>query len=84
MATQTGSALWLALAGGHHRATAVISKAKAVGGHSSVVLGKHITASQRSEKNCMSAKLLGVSLGVGIGRLHAAIVARNAACCLSQ
>jgi hypothetical protein len=32
----------------------------------------------------MSAKLLGVSLGVGIGRLHAAIVARNAAFCLSQ
>jgi hypothetical protein len=32
----------------------------------------------------MSAKLLRVSLGVGIGRLHAAIVARNAACSLSQ
>ena len=27
MATQTGSALWLALAGDHHRVTAVISKA---------------------------------------------------------
>jgi hypothetical protein len=32
----------------------------------------------RSEKNCMSAKLLRVSLGVGNGRLHKAIVARNA------
>jgi hypothetical protein len=32
----------------------------------------------------MSAKLLRESLGVGIGRLHAAIVARNAACSLSQ
>jgi len=33
----------------------------------------------------MSAKLLRVSLGVGIGRLHAAIDARNAACfCLSS
>jgi hypothetical protein len=32
----------------------------------------------------MSAKLLGVSLGVGIGRLRTAIVARNAACSLSQ
>jgi hypothetical protein len=32
----------------------------------------------------MSANLLGVSLGVGIGRLHTAIVARNAFCILSQ
>jgi hypothetical protein len=32
----------------------------------------------------MSAKLLRVSLGMGIGRLHAAIVTRNAACSLSQ
>jgi hypothetical protein len=32
----------------------------------------------------MSAKLLRVSLGVVIGRLHTAIVARNAACFLSQ
>jgi hypothetical protein len=37
-----------------------------------------------SEKNCTSAKLLGVSLGVGIGQLHTAIVARNTACSLSQ
>ena len=41
MVTQTGSALWLALAGGHHRVTAVISKAKVVGGQSSVVLSNH-------------------------------------------
>ena len=41
MATQTGSALWLALVGGRHRVTAVISKAKVVGGQSSVVLSKH-------------------------------------------
>jgi hypothetical protein len=40
-ATQTGSALWLALAGGQHRVTAVISKATVVGGQSSVVLSKH-------------------------------------------
>jgi hypothetical protein len=32
----------------------------------------------------MSVKLLRVSLGVGIGRLHMAIVARNAARSLSQ
>jgi hypothetical protein len=32
----------------------------------------------------MSAKLLRVSLGVDIGRLHTAIVARNAACSLFQ
>jgi len=32
----------------------------------------------------MSAKLLRVSLGVGIGQLHTAIVARNAACPSSQ
>jgi hypothetical protein len=32
----------------------------------------------------MSAYLLGVSLGVGIGRLHTVIVARNAAYSLSQ
>jgi hypothetical protein len=32
----------------------------------------------------MSAKLLRVSLGVGIGRLHKAIAARNVACSLSQ
>jgi hypothetical protein len=37
-----------------------------------------------SEKNCISVKLLRVSLGVGIGRLHAAIVARNASCSLFQ
>jgi len=41
MATQTGSALLLALAGGHHRVTALISKAGVVGGQSSVVLSKH-------------------------------------------
>jgi hypothetical protein len=41
MATQTGSALWLALAGGHHRVKAVIFKAKVVGGQFSVVLSKH-------------------------------------------
>jgi hypothetical protein len=82
MATQAGSTLWLALTGGHHRITAAISKAYVVGGQSSVVLSK---ASQRSEKNCMSAKLLSVSLGVGIGRLHTVIVARNATFfCVSQ
>jgi hypothetical protein len=32
----------------------------------------------------MSANLLRVLLGVGIGQLHTAIVARNAACSLSQ
>jgi hypothetical protein len=32
----------------------------------------------------MSAELLRVLLGVGTGRLHKAIVARNAACSLSQ
>jgi hypothetical protein len=64
MATHAGSALWLALAGGDHRVTAVISRKKVVGGQSS---------SQRSEKNCMSAKLLRVSLGVGIRRLHTAM-----------
>ena len=41
MVTKTGSALRLALAGGHHRVTAVISKAKVVGGQSSVVLRNH-------------------------------------------
>ena len=41
MATQTGSALWLVLAGGHLRVTLVIPKAKVFGGQSSVVLGKH-------------------------------------------
>jgi hypothetical protein len=30
MATKTGSVLWLALAGGHHRETAVISKAEVI------------------------------------------------------
>ena len=46
--TQTGSALWLALAGGHHRVTAVISKAKLVGGKSSVVLSKHHRAARKT------------------------------------
>jgi len=32
----------------------------------------------------MSTKLLRVSLGVGIGQLHTAIVARNATCPSSQ
>jgi len=41
MVNQTGSALWLALAGGHHRVTAVISKLKIVGGQSPVVLSNH-------------------------------------------
>jgi hypothetical protein len=41
MVTQTGSALWLALAGGHHRVTAVISEAREVGGQFSAVLSKH-------------------------------------------
>jgi hypothetical protein len=41
MATQTASALWLALAGGHHRVTAVVSKAKVIVGQSSVVLSNH-------------------------------------------
>ena len=41
MVTQAGSALWLALAGCHlRRVTAVISKAKVVGGQSTVVLSK--------------------------------------------
>jgi len=38
MVTQTGSALLLALAGGHHRLMAVTVKVKVVGGQSSVVL----------------------------------------------
>jgi hypothetical protein len=80
-ATQVGSAFWLALAGGHHRVTAVISKAKVVGGQSSVVFSKH---HRGARKNSMSAKLLRVWLGVGIGRLHTAIAARNAARYLSQ
>ena len=41
MVTQTGSTLRLALAGSHHRVTAVISKKKVVGGQFSVVLSKH-------------------------------------------
>jgi hypothetical protein len=125
MATQTSSALWLALAGGRHRVAAVIFKAKVVGGQSLLsrvtcmrdtrallqdtaptltrsigfcviwvcissssssrpVFGSAQYASQRSEKDCMSAKLLRASLGMGIGRLHTAIVARNDACSLSQ
>jgi hypothetical protein len=85
MATQTGPALRLALAGVQRRVTALIPKAKEVGGLSSVVLcNHHREASQRSEKNCMSAKFLCVSLGLGIGRMHTAIVARNAASSLSQ
>ena len=81
MVTQTGSALWLALAGGHHRVKAVIFKAKVVGGQSSVEFSVLII--EEREKS-MSAKLLGVWLGVGIGRLRTAIAARNAACSLSQ
>jgi hypothetical protein len=48
MTTQAGSALWLALAEGHHRVTAVISKAKVVGGKSSVVLSKHHRAARKT------------------------------------
>jgi hypothetical protein len=45
------------------------------------VLSKSIA--EKREKS-MSANYLRVSLGVGIGRLHTAIVARNTACSLSQ
>jgi hypothetical protein len=41
MAIQAGFALWLALAGGHHRVTAVVSKAYVFGDQPLVVLSKH-------------------------------------------
>jgi hypothetical protein len=57
------------LAGGHHRVTAVISKAEVAGGQSPVVLSKH----HRQATKCMSAAPFRVSLGVGIGRLYTMI-----------
>jgi hypothetical protein len=55
MATKAGSALWLALAGGHHRETAVISKAEVSGGQSSLVLSKDQREAERLLERCDSS-----------------------------
>ena len=66
MTTQTGSTLWLPLVGGHRRVAVFMSKAEVVGNLSSVVLRKN----NGELRNCITAALLRVSLGVDIGQLY--------------